>query len=160
MVRQFDTPETQRILDFLAGVPIPVECTALPATTVLPGIDVRHGRLLVDPETLGWPGDLLHEAGHIAVTDPAIRETLETIPHDPGEEMATIAWSYAAALAADVDPRLVFHAAGYRGGGGWIADNFAEGRYMGVPLLQWFGMTRERSDEGLACFPAMLRWLR
>lgn len=160
MVRPFDECATGRILDFLRGIGVPIEIGPLPAPTVLPGIDVRFGKLLIDPDRLGWPGDLLHEAGHIAVTDPAKRDTLEAIPHDPGEEMAAIAWSYAAALAADVDPRLVFHEAGYRGGGGWIADNFAEGRFLGVPMLQWFGMARERGEDGEPAFPHMLRWLR
>lgn len=156
-MRPFDAPETARILGFLAGIGVPVEVTALPATTFLPGIDVVRGRLLVDPDRLGWPGDLLHDAGHIAVSDPATRATADTVSSDPGEEMAAIAWSYAAARTIGIDPRIVFHEAGYKGGGGYLADNFDDGCTIGVPMLQWFGMARERGD---GAFPAMLRWIR
>lgn len=156
-MRPFDEPVTATILAFLESVGIPVEITDLPSPTTLPGMDVVRGRLLVDPERLGWPGDLLHDAGHIAVSDPATRATAETASADPGEEMAAIAWSYAAACALGLDPLLVFHEAGYHGGGAYLAENFAEGRPVGVPLLQWFGMTRERGDDA---FPTMLRWVR
>lgn len=156
-MRPFDQPATEKILSFLGEISIPVEIVDLPHATVLPGMDVVRGRLLVDPERLGWPGDLLHDAGHIAVSDPSSRATAEAVSSDPGEEMAAIAWSWAAALAIGIDPEIVFHEAGYRGGGGYLADNFREGRYVGVPMLQWFGMSRERGD---GAFPQMQRWVR
>jgi hypothetical protein len=156
-MRPFDTPETARILAFLGEIGVPVEITPLPDTTFLPGIDVVRGRLLVDPDRLGWPGDLLHDAGHIAVSDPATRASAESVSSDPGEEMAAIAWSYAAACAIGIDSRIVFHEAGYKGGGGYLADNFERGDTVGVPMLAWFGMADERGPEA---FPAMRRWLR
>jgi hypothetical protein len=154
---------TTQILAFLDRIGIPVVMEALGDDTLLPAMTVRGGALLVDPARLTLPGDLLHEAGHVAVTDPALRATLSEFPSDPGEEMAAIAWSYAAAIAIGIDPRIVFHDDGYRGGGGYLADAFNGGMFPGMPLLQWYGMTLDRrtaEERGEAPFPHMLRWLR
>lgn len=95
-------PETlATIIDFIRGVGIAVETGALPEDGFLPAITMRDGRLVYDPERLQYPGDLLHEAGHIAVTDPALRPTISKFDSNGGDEMAAIGWSYAAALAAE-----------------------------------------------------------
>ncbi|WP_404337117.1 hypothetical protein AB2M62_01255 [Sphingomonas sp. MMS12-HWE2-04] len=151
-MRPFDTPETARILGFLAEAGIAVEQDDLPGETFLPGMTVRRGVLVVDPERLAFPGDMLHEAGHIAVADPGADH--DAVSPDPGEEMAAIAWSYAAACAIPLDPRIVFHDHGYRGDGANIAENFAQGRSFGVPLLQYWGLTRT------ALYPQMRHWRR
>jgi hypothetical protein len=153
-------PETlATIIDFIRGVGIAVETGALPEDGFLPAITMRDGRLVYDPERLQYPGDLLHEAGHIAVTDPALRPTISKFDSNGGDEMAAIGWSYAAALAAGIDPRVVFHDHGYRGGGQAILENFAERRYLGVPMLQYYGLARLTHDEGEQ-YPAMIKWLR
>jgi hypothetical protein len=118
--------------------------------------------VVYDP-ALPYPGDLLHEAGHIAVTDPALRPTLTEVPSDPAEEMAAIAWSYAAALAAGVDPTLVFHGEGYQGGGGYLVDAMAGDLGPGVPMLHYYGMTaipKHAAELGIPAYPEMTRWLR
>jgi len=156
-------PVTARIITFLGEIGIPVLVEALDEDTLLPAMTVRDGALVIDPARLTWPGDLLHEAGHIAVTDPALRATLCDVPSDPAEEMAAIAWSYAAAVEIGLDPHIVFHDEGYRGGGGYLADVFADGATPGVPMLQWFGMTASKRGTEEQCaepFPHMLRWLR
>jgi hypothetical protein len=147
------------IVDFIRGVGITVETAALPEDGFLPAIAVRDGRLVYDPDRLHYPGDLLHEAGHIAVIDPALRPTVSAFDSNGGDEMAAIGWSYAAALAAGIDPRIVFHQDGYRGGGRSILENFAEGRFLGVPMLQYYGLARFPHDEGEP-YPAMTKWLR
>ena len=48
--------------------------------------------------------------------------------------MMAIAWSYAAAVHLGLDPAVVFHEAGYRGGSGSLIENFAQERYIGVPI--------------------------
>ena len=111
------------IVDFMRGIGLTVEAATLGEDGFLPGIAVRDGWLLYDPDRLLYPGDLLHAAGHIAVTDPALRPGVSTFDSDGGDEMAVIAWSYAAALAAQVDPRVVFHDHGYKGDGAAIAEN-------------------------------------
>jgi hypothetical protein len=151
--RPFDSEETAAILAFVRDIGIAVERGAVP-DGFLPGIAVRHGRLIVDPDRLRFPGDLLHDAGHLAVSDPSARPHLAAVADDPGEEMAAIAWSFAAAQAIGIDPRLVFHNDGYRGGGAELAHDFAAGRGFGVPLLEWYGMVAP------GAFPAMTRWLR
>ena len=149
-----DDPIAARIIAFLADIGIPVELTDVPDDTLLPAMTVRRGTLLVDPARLTHPGDLLHEAGHIAVTDPAQRATLDAVSSDPGEEIAAICWSYAAACAIDLDPAILFHGDGYRGGGAWLIEAFANGSYVGLPLLAWYGLT------DTASYPEMIRWLR
>jgi len=151
-----------RIVAFLETIGIAARAAPGSAGAPIPGASIRDGVLLYDP-ALPHPGDLLHEAGHIAVTDPARRPTLCEPPRDAAEEMAAIAWSYAAALAAAIDPVLVFHAHGYRGGGGYLIAAMEGGGGPGVPMLQYFGMTASSRDAealGRAPFPQMTRWLR
>jgi hypothetical protein len=160
----FDSGETRAILAFMDRIGIAVAVEPLgEAETFLPAMRVRGGALVVDPERLEWPGDLLHEAGHIAVTDPALRSGLDIVSADPGEEMAAIAWSWAAALEIGIHPETLFHENGYRGGARAMIDNFTAGRDVGVPMLAWFGMTAEKhraEAEGMAPYPQMARWLR
>ena len=160
---QFENPTLTTIVDFLTRIGIPVIIEPVAEGSFLPGVTVRYGALVFDPAHLPYPGDLLHEAGHIAVTDPAVRDTLEAVSDSPGEEMAAIAWSYAAALEIGIDPALVFHEHGYRGGGPSILENFNRGSYFGVPVLDYYGMTAEAKwaeTRGIAPYPAMARWLR
>ena len=138
-----------------------MRAATLDEPTFLPGLSIEAGALLID-EALKYPGDILHEAGHIAVTDPAGLGQA-AVSADPGEEMAAIAWSYAAARKLDLDPAILFHSDGYKGGASALHENFNAGRYIGVPLLQWFGMTVEpknAAERGVAPFPHMLRWVR
>lgn len=152
-----------RILSFLAEIGIVVRERPLPSTTFVPGILIERGELVIDREKLAHPGDLLHEAGHIAVMPPSVRPQMndDDLKSGPGEEMAAIAWSYAAALRIGIDPAVVFHPAGYKNEAASLLENFAAGRYVGVPLLQWYGITRERDDgSGTPVYPRMSRWLR
>ena len=156
-------PVTARIAAFLAEIGISMVADTITEESLLPAMTVRNGVLLYDPTRLEWPGDLLHEAGHIAVTDPALRPTLSEIPSDPAEEMSAIGWSYAATVAMDLDPAVVFHEAGYRGGSASLLENFAAGRYLPVPMLQYYGLTfdeRTAAERGEAPYPHMQRWLR
>src|SRR3569623_774740 len=143
----FDDPDTAAILAFLERIGIPVAFEPVADDPLLPAMTVRGGTLIVDPARLTWPGDLLHDA----------------VNADPGEEMAAIAWSYAAAVEAGGDAAVVFHAEGYRGGGSTLAEDFTSGHYFGEPLLHYFGMTvmpRHAAEQGVPPYPHMLRWLR
>ena len=157
----FANPLTERLATFVRGIGIEVRTAALTEPTFLPGLDIRHGDILVDEPRLTYPGDILHEAGHIAVADPAERHA-PTLSPSPGDELATITWSYAALRQLDVDPAAVFHPA-FKGGGAAIIENFTAGHYIGVPLLQAYGMSCEphrAAEKGLPPFPHMLRWMR
>ena len=161
MADEFADPLIGRIVAFLRAVGIPVDVAVLEGESFLPGIAVAAGRLHVDPTRLTWPGDLLHEAGHVAVGDPARPD--DGVSDDPGEEMAAIAWSYAAALEIGLTPDVLFHAGGYRGGARALIENFAEGGYVGVPMLAMWGLTREphrAKAMGVPGYPHMLAWRR
>jgi len=160
----FADSATQRIVEFIRDIGLIVAAGQLDEPGAVPGIRIEHGALVVDEAQLRFPGDLLHEAGHLAVADPVRRPTMSgDAASDGGEEMASIAWSYAAAIHLGIDPAIVFHRDGYRGGSAAILENFAHGRYFGVPLLHWFGMTLEphqTATHGGEPFPAMRRWIR
>lgn len=144
---------TARITAFLDRIGIPWEKVELEEETLLPGIRAEAGVLKFDPARLQWPGDLLHEAAHIALAAPSQRAGFCSRPKDPpAEEMAALAWSYAAALEAGVPPEIVFHEGGYEGGGAQLIEQYGTGGGYGVPMLQWYRMTHR--------FPHLHSWLR
>ncbi|MBS1855288.1 MAG: hypothetical protein JST11_07980 [Acidobacteria bacterium] len=154
MDESFQNPLTARIAAFLESIGLPVRAAAVPERTFLPGLHIAGGTLLVDESHLIYPGDILHEAGHLAVMTPAQRASLEgDVGDNGGEEMAAIAWSYAAAVHLGIPPEVVFHEAGYRGGAANLIENFAQGRSIGLPYLKWIGLA---GDD----YPSMRRWLR
>jgi hypothetical protein len=155
-------PLVEKLAAFVRGVGIEVHKVTLFEPTFLPGLEIRNGAVLVDEPRLLYPGDILHEAGHIAVADP-IERNRPTLSPTPGDEIATLAWSYAAACFLGIAPEIVFHSAGYKGGASALVENFTAGRYIGVPLLQFYGMTvepRRGAVRDTAVYPHMLRWLR
>ena len=164
IAQTFADPTTATIIAFLQDIGIPVSIETLTEATFLPGILLRHGGIVVDVERLRFPGDLLHEAGHVAVSSPDRRANIQgDAGPDPAEEMMAIAWSYAALVHLQLDPAVVFHADGYRGGSNGLIENFTHGHHFGVPMLQWLGMALDESharDSNLAPYPHMLKWLR
>ena len=160
---RFHSPVTSHMAGFLSSIGMEVFPSVL-SETFLPGVTISHGTLLIDETRLIYPGDVLHEAGHIAVTPAARRWKLhQDAGDDAGVEMAAIAWSYAAALFAGIDPAIVFHPDGYRGGARAIVENFSQGRYVGVPLLEWYGLTAGEKTAAafeVPPYPHMLKWLR
>lgn len=157
------------ILNFLGEIGIQVALSRLNENTFLPGLKIEDGTLIIDTDKLSYPGDILHEAGHIAVTGISTRAMLneELIKNDHssgGKEMAAIAWSYAACKYLNIDPAYVFHANGYKGSADNILENFNEGRYFGVPLLSYYGMTNDpnsfqKTDYQSIIYPEMKEWL-
>src|SRR6185295_11016435 len=105
----------------------------------------------IDKNKMMYPGDLLHEAGHIAVTAKEKRNmldgNLENNESGGALEMMAIAWSYAACIHLNLDPHIVFHENGYKGDGESIVENFQQGRFFGTPMLQWCGMTIEPKNK-------------
>lgn len=152
----------QHIIDFIREIGLQVHERSLSDTTFLPGISIEQGELVVDLERLNHPGDMLHEAGHIAITAPSERDSLGgDLKSGPGEEMAAIAWSYAAAVHLGLEASEVFHEEGYKGDSENLVENFKNGGWAGVPLLEWYGMTRyQRDDLSWPKFPQMHEWIR
>lgn len=150
-------------MTFLRMIGLSVTPGQVPDNTFLPGIEVIPNGLRVDGARLTHPGDLLHEAGHLAVLSPAQRAAVAgDVGNNAGLEMAAIAWSYAACVYLELAPALVFHADGYRGASSSLIENFSAGRTFGVPVLQWLGLAVEpqRAAAGQPAYPAMIRWLR
>jgi hypothetical protein len=158
-VHMFADPLTERLVAFVRRIGIEARTATLPAKTVLSGLDIRHGAILVDETRMTHPGDILHEAGHLAVTERNAPQLSPT----PADEMTSIAWSYAALRHLALDPAVVFHDNGYKGEAASLIENFASGRYFGVPMLQFYGMAvepRRAAATGAEPYPHMLRWLR
>jgi hypothetical protein len=158
----------ERIICFLHEIGIDVELTVLTGTLFLPGILVQNGKLLVDQRQLDYPGDLLHEAGHLAVVPASLRGHLSGEVSLPGVnidaiEAQAMAWSYAALTKLGLDPGTVFHEGGYKGQSESLLLNFSLGVFIGVSSLQEWGMTataERASTLGVQPYPHMLRWLR
>ena len=155
-------------LSFLQEIGIPTRLARITGGSFLPGLLIDGGVIVIDEESLLYPGDILHEAGHIAVVPAAERPSLNSDQpiaqrvNRASEEMMAIAWSYAACIYLKLDPALVFHEYGYQGGGAGLVENFSQGRYFGTPMLQWCGMTKEPGKGAAAAdsYPNMIKWLR
>jgi hypothetical protein len=156
----------EKMTDFIGNIGLHCSFETIEGNTFLPGLKLRNGTLIIDKEKLLYPGDILHEAGHLACMPPEIRKTmsdsLENNDMHSGGEMMAIAWSYAACLHLGIDLNIVFHEGGYKGGAASIVDNFNHGRYFGVPLLQWSGMCYEPAkarELNRKSFPEMTSWV-
>ena len=160
----FRNPLTSQIVAFLRETGLSVHACELQTPCFLPGIQIKDGTLLVDEEKLLYPGDLLHEAGHLAVKTIARRMAAGAdAGKNLGHEIGAICWSYAALTHLGLDPAAVFHPAGYKGASENFIENYTGGSHPGLPLLQWMGLTLDEKtarEKGVAPFPHMLRWLR
>ena len=159
---------TELIVEFLLEIGIAVSAGEVDDASFLPGIEVVNGSLVVDISKLKYPGDLLHEAGHLAVSPAAQRSRLSGTVEDTHSapqliEMEAMLWSYAAALHLGIDPRIVFHKDGYHGQSESLLRNFGLGVFLGVHGLEKDGMTLSAADaahSGRRPFPVMQKWLR
>lgn len=162
----FDHPVTRKIADFLLEIGLKVEAQALDKATFLPGILIKSGVMIVDETKLKYPGDLLHEAAHLAVAPGEIRGRLDDEVELPGFNMdsieaGAIAWSYAAALHLGLQPAVVFHEGGYKGKSEGLLMNFSFGVYVGLHVLEEAGMAVSAANPGETLpFPNMIKWLR
>jgi hypothetical protein len=151
------------IIGWLREIGLSVRLAPVDAESFLPGVTLEPGGLVVDPERLLYPGDLLHEAGHLATMLPAQRaSTGSNAGSDTGDEIAAQTWSYAAAVQLGIPPEIVFHPTGYKGAASTLMGVYRDGK-AGVPLLQWMGLTLDSARAAAACvapYPHMIRWLR
>ncbi len=135
-------------------------------STFLPGLLLENGKIIADPEKLLYPGDILHEAGHLAAYPPDIRATIgDPLPEymAGGFELMALAWSYAACLHIGLDPSIVFHDGGYKGDGDSLLRNFRDGHYIGLPMLQYLGLAfdaKKSAELNILPYPNMVHWLK
>lgn len=164
----FEHPMTRKIVDFLIEIGVHVRSEPLVGKTFLPGILIRSGVMVVDESKLIYPGDLLHEAGHLAIAPPDLRSLLDDKVEVPGFDMnaieaGTIAWSYAAGLHLELAPEDVFHEGYVREGLENLLVNYRYGVYLGANVLEDAGMTitaARAAGLGVEPYPKMSKWVR
>lgn len=159
---------TARILGFLGSIGLPVREGQVPNGSFLPGVRIERGGLCVDRARLLWPGDLLHEAGHLAVVPAALRSAMDdalqdlpAVPH--GGEIEATAWAWAALQHLGLDPAVLFHEGGYHGRSASLRTTFGLGVYLGASGLAAAGLALLPSQVqpgGPESYPHMLAWLR
>jgi len=157
----------EKCVSFLNEVGIHTSFKSLTTDTFLPGFHIENGTIIIDKSMLKHPGDILHEAGHIAVVSSANRRRLteKSIIKSrdrEAEEVMAIAWSYAACLYLNIDPVFVFHEDGYRDGSSSIIESCEKNEYIGMFMLQSIGMAVDRKHkkyEGTSHIH-MTKWLR
>lgn len=147
---------TDLLIGFVRSTGLEVVEAPLPGDTFLSGLSIQAGRLIVDRTRLPYPGDLLHEAGHLAVITSDARATATDawLSNQPDLEAHAIAWSYAALVHLGLPIEVLFHAGGYQGRSAAFITTFSLGVYPGMPGLQAAGLTHASH------YPAMRRWLR
>lgn len=161
------TDHLSKITGFINDIGITCHEGEVRNDSFLPGVDIQDGEIIYNPAVFLSAGDLLHEAGHIAVLSPKERATVSSpdVRGDLGEgaELAAIAWSWAALKFLDIPPDIVFHEQGYKEDSQMLIQNFSNEKYLGVSLLDWLQMTADpyskiQSDKEF--FPIMSSWLR
>ncbi|HEY9750678.1 MAG TPA: hypothetical protein V6C63_18500 [Allocoleopsis sp.] len=100
-------------------------------------------------------GELLHEAGHLALLPKDVWPSLQpgqieiqTFGLESGD-YAVEAWDYAAAIECDI-PSLAVFDKGFNDAGWTVWELFDAGIHPGIKMLQDAGMTQN--------FPVMKRW--
>jgi len=162
-----ENDEVKKVIFFLKEIGIDIVEKEL-GETFLPGLELGPNCIYIDYSKLLYPGDILHEAGHLAVTLPAERKLVGTVEISKdwptqGDEIAALLWSYAALHHLQLPAEFVFHPNGYKGSSEWFISNFTSGNYMGLPLLEWMGLClgKEKAEkEQKMPFPAMQKWIR
>lgn len=167
MLVQNKSLELEKVLSFLSEIGINVFEKELD-DTFLPGLSLGPNCLYIDYDKLLYPGDILHEAGHLAVTsaqERAVAGTAEMSAEWPtqGEEIAAMLWSFAAVSYLKLPIEFVFHPNGYKDQSEWLISNYTNENYIGLPFLEWTGLSLGKDRalvEGKEAFPIMLKWIR
>jgi hypothetical protein len=164
----FVTSTLATVLEFLRSIGIEAQAGEVDADSFLPGVRIVDGGLVFVPQRLRWPCDLLHEAGHIAVTPAEQRASLggaldaaEAAPW--GGELEAMAWSWAATLHLGLRPAELFHPEGYKGQSAALLLTYSLGVCPGAVGLAQTGMTllgEGATSARLPPYPHMQRWLR
>jgi len=158
-------PVVDTIVDFVMSIGLEVVKRPIDQDTFLPGLLLEDGQVIVDSDKLLYPGDILHEAGHLAAYGPETRKTIgDPLPEymSGGFEMMALAWSYAACVHLGLSPSVVFHSGGYRGEGDHLQQVFANESYIGLPMLQYKGLAYDKktaAEMNTLAYPNMVRWL-
>lgn len=149
------TETLDRVIAFARSIGVDVHEGALARETRVPGVDIVAGCVHVDRPALRGIGDFLHEVAHVALTPPADRPAMdEWVTGTEAQEVSALAWTWAAGQFLGLEPSDVFHDAIISGNGPTLRENFCDGHYVGVPMLQRWGLTNAPT------YPRMARWMR
>lgn len=164
----FKDPLITKFSVFLNRLGLNIYARSLDDETFLSGLLIENGEIFVDEARLAFPGDILHEAGHLATAPAKFRPQLSDTVMLPDFDMdsletAAMLWSFAAAKHLQIDLRIVFHQGGYKGRAEGILFNYSIGLFMGLHILEEaemaFGDTLA-AQKGVEPFPKMQKWLR
>jgi hypothetical protein len=158
----------ERCIEFLNNIGIETTFRKISNKSFLPGLLINKGMIIIDKDVLEHPGDILHEAGHLAVVPAMDRPSLSekgiiNRKNRETEEIMAIAWSYAACMHLLIDPFFVFHEQGYRGGRDYITDSCRDKNYIGLSMLEKIGLTLNEKNArtlNIPSYPHMIKWLR
>ena len=153
-------------IHFLNEIGIQVIEKQLDDQCFLAGLNLGPNCIYLDRDKLKYPGDILHEAGHIAVIPESDRALLGSDKMDEQllieREIGAILWSFAACVHLGFPLDFVFHPAGYKEESDWLIESFEKKNYIGLPLMVWMGFCHspeEVEQEGVPPFPHLLKWL-
>lgn len=154
------------IVTFLQEIGLEVRLESHEGDSFFSGIRIKSGGLSIDPSQVVYPGDILHEAGHLATLPYSQRCKLDgelpDIDLHRGAELMSLAWSYAACLKLNLPPEVVFHTDGYKGGSEHLIHTFEAGKYIGLPMLQYQQMAYDKKNAAILNiepFPHMQNWI-
>lgn len=177
-----DTKALMQAISFFTSIGITIQLTSDSIPSFLSGVWISDETLFINPRE-STVGDVFHEAGHLAVCPSEFRKHIsagdltdltEYIDqyfelHSPFDqdfvetslfrstlqmgETESIAWSYAAAIAAGIEPESIF-STGFLGAGEHIYSNLKHNCYVGINGLHHGGMCNMRE------FPKMKLWMQ
>jgi hypothetical protein len=73
-----------------------------------------------------------------------------------------VIWSFISFIEIGIAPSVFLHPVGCLSGSKSILENFGEGRYFGVPIIEWFGMLKRTNNTLInttISYPKRLSWL-
>lgn len=175
---QIQDVEIEKSCLFLSRIGIQLSFTCETPASFVPGVWINNEQIYCNCEQLRCVGDLLHEAGHLAVTPQEMRarwlpggfdfhgiEDLSPLLKDGtenplshrlinGDEQAAITWSYAAAIEIGIDVYDMHLDTDFDGEWEPTVLSLQLKCHAGVNNLQRIKMTTKQ------IFPKMLRWLQ
>jgi hypothetical protein len=164
-MQMFRTRWLTELITFLDSVGIQARSGSVDITTPFSGVLIDHGTLVLDEDQLMNVGDALHEAAHIAVAPVSRRpKDFGWISAHNHEELATIAWCWAAVCHLSLPAKHIFASDAFRQAGGITITKLARQHDCpGVVYLAQWGMTIERRRHAVLrglTFPRMISWVR
>ncbi len=146
--------DRRKAIAFLRSIKIPLResppTEPCPQKTFFPWVWIENSTLVYRKNSVDV-GQLLHEAGHLALMTPAKRALASPNGLPPGPifgDLAVEAWDYYAAIAADIFPMLIF-AKNFDNKGLQVYTQLDKGVHYGIPILKDIGFLK--GDQ-------MVRW--